>query len=412
MRGSFIMTKNKTKSKNPNMRTAIIRISADNYVHTDNIELGIKAGTIVHFDLEHILYILDEWFKTKGIWYYVILHDENPENKHFHIVIEFPKNSQCKFSTLKKKFPYGFIDSCRHGVHACVRYLTHCDHPEKHQYDWDDVVTNNPAKLERYKQPTKYNEMLYVNKIIEQICNGDIKEFEFPDKIEPALYVKYKTKFMNAVDFYSRKIINNPDRNIKVYVCQGPPRVGKSLFCKAWAKKHNKSVCFSSASRDPWQDYHGEDVFVYDDHNFESSKIEDFIKAFDPHNNTSIGARYHNKVFIGDTIFVCSNIPAQDWYKFEAEEIHRNALFSRIDFVLDFTDFDEAKGQSHYTVNTLYEGKEHDYDIGRLGIPHYSKKWMLKPVENDSRTFDLNKYIDVTLDKKKTEDFLNKLDDI
>ena len=34
----------KPKKKNPNMRTANIRISQINYIHTDNIELGLKEG--------------------------------------------------------------------------------------------------------------------------------------------------------------------------------------------------------------------------------------------------------------------------------------------------------------------------------------------------------------------------------
>ena len=431
-------TKTKTKSKNPNMRNATIRITLKNIVHEDNEKLGLKAGDVFEYTLADILDILDDWSKTKkGISYYVILHDDDPENKHVHIVIEFSGSSQCKFNTLKKKFPYGFIDSCRHGVHACVRYLTHCDHSEKHQYNWDDVITNNIAKLERYKQPTKYKEMLYVNKIIEQICNGNIKEYEFPVKIEPALYVKYKTKFSNAVDFYTRRVINNPDRSIKVYVCQGPPRVGKSLFCKVWAKKHNKSICFSSASRDPWQDYHGEDVFVYDDFNYETNKIEDFLKVLDPHNNTSVNARYRNRVFLGDTIFICTNTSIINWF-FASDETLREALYKRISYVLDFQDFKRKynelyykslqeynkrleleKGVARFTINRIARINDVDQIVQKdyWDKIEFSQGRFLMCIESDEgfadetkyHYFDLKKYIvlsdkDENMDKKFIED--------
>ena len=32
-----------------------------------------------------------------------------------------------------------------------------------------------------------------------------------------------------------------------------------------YAKKHNMSICFSAASRDPWEGYGGQDIFVLDD---------------------------------------------------------------------------------------------------------------------------------------------------
>ena len=60
-----------------------------------------------------------------------------------------------------------------------------------------------------------------------------------------------------------------------------------------------------------WQEYAGQDIFVYDDFNYSRNKIEDMLKAFDPHNLTSVSARYKNKLFIGDTIFVCTNTPKE-----------------------------------------------------------------------------------------------------
>lgn len=295
------------KTKNKSMRNAIVRISAINNIHEDNEKLNLKSGDVVTYTKEDILNTLDDWCKTKPFNYYMAEHDEKEDNVHFHVVLEFRNNSQCKFNTLKSKFPFGHIDSCRFGVHACVRYLIHADNAEKKQYDWSAVITNNPGRLERFKQPTKYSEQLYVNKLVEQICSGEIREYELPDKIEPVLYVKYSSTFEKAFKLREKIVINNPNRNITVCVLQGKRRVGKSTYVKSYAESLGKSICFSSSSNDAWQDYRGQSVFCYDDFNHESTKIEDFLKALDPYSNTTVKARFHNRAFVGDIIFICTN---------------------------------------------------------------------------------------------------------
>jgi len=427
---------NKNNKPDKSMRTAIIRVSAVNNVNVENEKLGLKIGDVVEYKKDDILNTLDEWSKTKPFYYYMIEHNENSENIHFHIVIEFKNKSQCRFSTLKFKFPYGHIDTCRFGVHACVRYLTHIDHPAKFQYSWDEVITNSISKLEKYKQNTTYSENLYVDKIVEQICSGVIKEYQIPEKIEPSIYVKHKSTIMNAIDFYIRKHIANPDRNLTVWICQGKPRVGKSLFAKIWAKKHNKSICFSSGSRDPWQDYKGQDVFVFDDFNFEGEKIEDYIKIFDPHNNTTVNSRYRNKNFLGDTIIICTNTPTIEWFS-NADDLLREALFKRISYVLDFEDFKmiyppENKtacedGMTRYSVNRIANlSSERDEDIREV----YRKKYkvcsgrFLKCVEVEDEYFsctpvyhyfDLKKYIappTTSVMEEKDKEFIEDISEI
>lgn len=379
----------KSKSANKNMRNAFIRVSAKNIIHEDNEELGVHKGDTVEYSADDLLEILDSWDKTKRFSYYMAEHNEDEENQHFHIVIEFKNNSQCKFNTLKSKFPYGHIDSCRFGVHHCVRYLVHADNPEKAQYEWGAVYTNNLARLERYKQPSKSTEKQRVDRLVDQICRGDIREYEFPDKIEPSLYVKYRSTFQNALELRTKALLNNPKRNIRVCVLQGPPRVGKSTFCKAWAEKKNKSICFSSASRDIWQDYRGEDVFVLDDFNFNNMQIADMLKMLDPHVSTTVSSRYKNKLFIGDTIFICTNIPIINWYKWDdfsrIDDTLRIALFKRITYVFDFQD---------YKLLPQYRNKVIEYGesprTGELGVITWYDKKNDKLLSEGIATYTIN----------------------
>ena len=227
------------EDNNKKMRTAFIRVSAENHIAVDNEKLGVKKGDIVKYTLDDILNTIDEWQTTKKFKYYLIEHNHIEGNKHWHIVLDFPPNSECDFNTLKNKIPYGQIDTCRTGVKNCVRYLVHADQPEKTQYPWDAIITNALNKLEDYKIPGKTSVSAETQKIINKIISGEIKEFEV-DKIPSDIYIKKKKDINRAFEYRHQLLVTDPNRNIEVYVLQGPPGVGKSTFCKVWAEKYIK----------------------------------------------------------------------------------------------------------------------------------------------------------------------------
>lgn len=389
-------------------RNVTIRISALNHATKDNEILGIKAGDEVRYTLKDIQNILEKWSEKKGINYYLIEHDEDPDNIHFHIVLSFT-NSICTFDALKNKFPYGFISGCRYSIKSCVQYLVHLNDLTKYQYDWSDVVTNAPDKLENYKIPGKATMDAKFKNVLNKIITGEIKEYEV-DKIDYETFLKHRRQIMYAFEYRQKTVALNKNRNLQVIVLQGPPRVGKSTFCKVYAEKHNKSICFSSSSNDAWQEYAGQDIFVYDDFNYSRNKIEDMLKAFDPHNLTSVSARYKNKLFVGDIIFVCTNTPITEWYNW-VEDIHRQALFSRISCVLEFTD--SANGITHYTVNDIVDSGIKDYVTDSFGrIEQTYSKMVLSCQDNKVHEFNLNNYININEDIDKVEEFITQLNDI
>lgn len=414
------LLKNENK-KNKAMRAAFIRVSAHNLIHKDNEGLNFKAGQVVEYKLDDILNTLKKWLKTKKFEYYVIEHNESKENKHFHIVISFSKKSSCKFSTLKNKFPLGHIDTCRTGVKNCVRYLCHADTPQKTQYPWDNIITNSPDKLEDYKSPNKPNIDYETKVILNKIVAGEIKEFEI-NKIPPYIYIKNRRKIENAFKYRREILLSNPNRNIIIICLQGEARIGKTTFCKIWAEKNNKSIAFSSASNDSWQDYKGQDIFVLDDFEPNSTEIEDFKKTLDPHTNTSNGSRYDNKSFIGDIIFICTNTPLTQWFTFSKDQ-SREAIFKRIDYVFDFNDYEKNYSKES---NTIQPADKTYYTINRIGLtdecvtcstgrnnaPTSYRKAELQPVDDNKRYFDLGKYIDLNADKTKREKFLEQLKEI
>ena len=391
------------------MRTLFIRISAKNTIHKDNPKLGLKAGDVYNITKQDILDMIDDWLKTTNFDYYLIEHNEDPDNIHFHLVIAFKSNSKCRFSTAKNKFPYGEIDCCRSNVQHCVRYLVHADNEAKYQYDWDDIITNNPGKLEEYKLPSRYTEKKYVNKVVEDIVSGKIKAYKLTDKVDPLLCVKYKTEFDKAFKVRSQIILKNPNRDIQTAVLQGITGAGKTTWVKAFAEKNGLSVCLSSASNDCWQDYMGQDIFCYDDTNYEGTDINDYKKALDPYNNTSNKKRYNNCVFEGKYIFVCTNNPITEIFLMSDDE-DRAALFRRISYVLNFTESDETPYISNYTINKIVPDSGYDSITDKNGmVTHSYKKWKLEPIDDKVHSFDLSRYIDTTHTDVKNQEFLNNI---
>ena len=439
----------KPLTKDTLMRNAFIRVSAVNEIKSDNEELGLHAGDVLTYTEEDIDKIITDWCKRKSdITYYYIKHDVDENNIHFHIIFEFGKKNSVKFSKLKKMFPVGLIERCKNGVRPCVQYLIHMNHPDKYQYNAMNINTNSPAKLEAYLRATSYTIDTKTRWVIREIIAGRIKEYQISE-IDSEVYVRNASKIRNAFEYRRKLILNSPTRDINILVIQGPPRVGKSLFCKAYAEKHNKSICFSSASNDAWSEYGGQDIYVYDDFDYSKISISDFIKELDFHNNTSVKSRYHNRVFMGDTIFICTNTPIIDWFKEDKEEL-REALFKRIKRVIDFQDYklkmrsveditnrtykeymedvqlnrdNSDKGISRYTVNIVAKLSDVESKIEQEVISYRFKtnagRFLLCSEINDYiytrpkyHYFDMNKYVDLMADEKKIDDLVEQLTEL
>ena len=375
-------------------RNVILRLTKKNVLKSDNEKLGLHTGEVYEYTKDSVLEILNNWTETKQIEYFMIEHNAEQGveqcNVHYHIVIKFPQHSVCSFKTLKNRFPYGSIEKCKYGVRNCVQYLVHMNDISKKQYSWDEIITNVPEKLKQYKEPSKTTIEKQLKDIIDMILSGEIKRFEM-SKINPDIYIRYKRRIENAFDYRMHKLMEETNRNVDVIVLQGKPGVGKSTFCKMWADKNEKSIIYSSCSNDIWQDYQGQDIFVIDDLRYDKINIQDMLKTIDPHVVSSSRSRYNNKLFIGDTIFICTNDDILRWYMGEDDEL-RSAFFRRIKYVMEFDDLTQDK-ISHITVNTIQT------------VNGYRNLYPVKFID-----VDLKEYIDKKCAYK--DDFLDTLNDL
>lgn len=242
--------------------------------------------------------------------YAVILHDKEDVKPHYHLMLRFTDSFDtdkllewfdCRDNQIEK-IKGRFADA--------LAYLTHSNSPDKYQYALEEVKSNFDFNKES-KTLAKKKEL---ERLLLAVADGEIKPYQFGEKIEDIMYIKNDRKFEIAYEKYLKKQYNTISRNINVIFITGGTGLGKTTLGKKWCEDKNKSYVLSSSDNDVMQDYRGQDVLILDDLRDSSFKFNDLLKLLDNHINSSVTSRYKNKVFVGDTIIVTSSVGIFDWY--------------------------------------------------------------------------------------------------
>lgn len=366
------------------IRNAFIRVSRIN--NTEN-------GKVV-YEYDDIKNIINEWTKSKRFRYYVIAHNDEPDdpNPHYHLVLVF--NSPTPFEQIKKWFPYGDIENAK-SVKNCVQYLVHMNDLSKTQYDFSKIFTND-GNIDKFKLQSTANMLLKLDDYIHRIDSGEIREYNLTDYVPVDIFAKYKTQILNALEFYRRRVMTNADRNINVMIFTGDTGTYKTTYAKQYCRNQNKSFCISSSSNDPMQDYKGEDVLILDDIRDTTFRFHDFLKVLDNHTNSTITSRYSNKAFIGDTIIITSSQKLSQWYYDEKRE-DKEQLYRRISTQMQFT-------KDKITIFN-YNEKAHKYilmaEVPNINnfAPEEAKKYLL----NTLKSMGVNLSVDAIKDIEQKE---------
>lgn len=80
--------------------------------------------------------------KIKGVYYAYCYHIQE-ETPHYHLVCVFI--NAISFDSMKNKFPRAHIEATI-DLAKSIQYLTHKNEPEKVQYKYEDIITNNNDK--------------------------------------------------------------------------------------------------------------------------------------------------------------------------------------------------------------------------------------------------------------------------
>ncbi len=281
--------------------------------------------------------------KPVAEWAYII-HDKDVDvAPHLHLMVKLA-NSDMTPQTVCKWFndepQYINIKQSRWG--SKLSYLCHRtpNDGNKYQYDPADVVANfdYPARLTSITESVARK--MGLDDILEDINRGKIREYNLTDFVDVHTFSKNKTVIINALEYYRRAVMTNPDRNINVIMISGPAGCGKTTLAKQYCKNNGWRYCVSSSSNDPMQDYKGEPVLILDDLRHDAFKYHDFLKLLDNHTKSSTASRYSNKAFIGETIIITS--PDKLWFWYPNTDESKQQLYRRINIYMEM-DYKQIK---------------------------------------------------------------------
>lgn len=252
--------------------------------------------------------------------YAYILHDkdENSEGEkkkpHWHICIRFkdsvPTESICKWFGITENY----INKIRGRFGDALAYLTHSNAPEKYQYLDESVKSNFDFKKEAELVHSRAADKARCMELVDLITAGIIREYNYTDFITPQEYDKFRKSIDNAFKYRLDKL-KGADREMKVIYIWGASGCGKTTYAKELAAKNDYSVFVSSGGSDIFDDYKGQDCIIIDDFRPNGYGVSDVLKILDNHTQSTVRARYHNKVLECKLIVITTSLSMEAFFR-------------------------------------------------------------------------------------------------
>lgn len=276
-------------------------------------------------------------------WAY-ILHDKDteddgtPKTPHVHIVLGL--NESVKYSTAGgyAGVPAQYVQHIRQRIIAGKRwyadiggalsYLTHRNAPDRYQYSDDDVVAKPGYDwiAVRTKSESKQAENKSLQNLLAGIESGTVRRYNLHQHISMQMYIDHKAEIEKAFEYRENALKNDHNRKIEAVYITGEAGAGKTTIAKQYCNKREWSYCISGSSRDPMQDYAGQDVLILDDLRPEVFPLADLLKLLDNHSASSASARYRDRWLEVKAIIITTVLPIEDFFRGiqnRAEPLHQ-----------------------------------------------------------------------------------------
>lgn len=266
--------------------------------------------------------LVDRVNRNQVVKYAYIVHDKDKQENgedvepHIHCMMRLRNATRitaiaawlnCQTNTLQK---------ITHTWQTALRYLTHMNSPDKHQYNPREVICNfdyvRECEIRVSVMPAERGGMpLETEDKINRIDEGDINEKNWFLHFTQEEYMKYRTKIQRCLEIakYRREFValNSKNRcsdNIFIY---GKSGLGKTRLAKRICMKNHKEYFMSGSGSDPLDGYKGEKAIIFDDIRAEDLTHGEYLKLTDPFNATPIKSRYRNVVNLAEQI--CMTTP-------------------------------------------------------------------------------------------------------
>lgn len=265
-------------------------------------------------------------------WAY-ILHDKDtkddntPKEHHVHIAIEL--HESVKFSTVGGYVgvPAQYVTYCKQRFKAgrkwyadiggLLSYMTHRNAPDRYQYDDSEVVAKPGYDwiAARTKSEERQAKQKSLSKILQGIEDGTVHRYNICDLVSQAVYIDNKQIFDRAFEHHEARLKNSDNnRNLDVIFISGKPGSGKTSLAKKYCEDKGVSYCVSASSRDPLQDYEGQDSLILDDLRPDVLPLADLLKLLDNNTVSSASARYHDRWIQAKTIIITTVLSIEEFF--------------------------------------------------------------------------------------------------
>ena len=268
------------------------------------------------------------------------------------------------------------------GMYFTMKYYTHQDIPDKHQYppsgfvanfDVEEALKSGSEKLKKRAQKRVNKQQ--ISEIYSKCADGTITPQNFHEHIPPELYVSIKPGVERAWQYYEQDYQKKAKgyRDCVIIYVYGESGTGKSLICRLYAKQLGLTVYTTAYGKHPFDEYLDEDVIILDDiRPYVPLNHAQLLNLTDPHYMVKAEARYKNKLLKNSFLFLTSVLsPQQLWLGF---------------FPPKKKDKEEDKDNED---DDSYDNKPDETDDNKQLFRRFSEVWHVTET-----TIDILKYID------------------
>ena len=325
----------------------------------------------------------------------IVVHDRDISygaklvEPHVHGYIDFPKRIDLSKVAMALGLERERIETPKSkGGRAYTRinalaYLIHAKDKDKYQYpisdvetfdtlDYETFINQNKEDFEQYaakKKREKSDESLDL--VLSKVYKGELTYFDImKDDSLYYLMANNRQKFLEGFDIFGEResvlrleALQNGEYDLTVLYIQGKPGIGKSTLARDIALEVQsaldnaglKGSSYSASSKNPFDNYAGEEILILDDLREDSLSATDWLKLFDPVNSARMSARYRNKLVVPRLVIMSAYMsPKQFFGKIETEDI--NQYLRRVNYSSEIAR-KHGMEERFYSVSEVRENK-------------------------------------------------------
>lgn len=292
---------------------------------------------------------------------------ETLKEPHIHVLFKTKESQDVETIANAIGVAPEYIEFAKQGKYVysnMLAYLIHAKDKQKHQYSPDEVLTlvgvdykthfanlSSQWKIGAMKKTA--NQKIHnlsdnqLDSVIDKILTQEISHDEILAVPEyQKAYIRNKQLFErtfevvaeNKYKTFQKNITDKKIEKLSIYI-YGETGTGKTKFAKELAERIRNFIyiytgetwnAVSLASKNPFDDYNGEEIIILDDFRENTLEFNECLKVFGPNEVTPAAARYKNKkIYFHVAIITTTKRPERLFKKAKEDELENIRQFER-----------------------------------------------------------------------------------